>query len=302
MYIRCQRLSLCKADNAILQDLRDKISFWRLKQMLKGKIFVFSATGNSKSIAKILGEKTGLQIIDIDSSLIGRREKYNVEGETLGFVFPVYAWREPIILKKFLACAEFCGKPAYTFAAATCGDSAGNTLLSFSSLLNEKGITLSNGSVFVMPNNYLPLGDVDSSEVTASKLSAAEEKAEKFAEEIISGKCTEFRSGGVYAALLTGIVNPAFLAMSKGAWKKFRVNDKCISCGVCASVCPQKNIHLVSGKPEWGSECISCMGCIHFCPTAAINYSGKTEKLGRYHHPEITPANLRSAKEENGDA
>ncbi len=35
------------------------------------------------------------------------------------------------------------------------------------------------------------------------------------------------------------------------ATKNFRVNDNCIGCGLCETVCPRNLIRLQDGKPVW---------------------------------------------------
>ena len=48
-------------------------------------------------------------------------------------------------------------------------------------------------------------------------------------------------------------------------------NDKCITCGSCASVCPKgvfvMKAKAVVTKPE---ECIECNACVNACPAEAI--------------------------------
>lgn len=91
-------------------------------------IFYFSGTGNSKWIAKEIAEKTG----DIAESIVDMnrngRVPYKAEtGETLGFVFPVYAWGPPLIFMEFASKVIF-DESNYLFGACTCGGSAGNAM------------------------------------------------------------------------------------------------------------------------------------------------------------------------------
>jgi len=47
--------------------------------------------------------------------------------------------------------------------------------------------------------------------------------------------------------------------------------DNCIGCGKCASVCPEKAIKIVKGKPKIDrKKCISCFCCGEFCPQGAM--------------------------------
>lgn len=52
--------------------------------------------------------------------------------------------------------------------------------------------------------------------------------------------------------------------------------DKCVSCGLCTSVCKVRALHL--DKKQWtlefdSSRCISCNRCIPICPARAISTS-----------------------------
>ncbi|MDR1137706.1 MAG: 4Fe-4S binding protein [Synergistaceae bacterium] len=52
-------------------------------------------------------------------------------------------------------------------------------------------------------------------------------------------------------------------------------SEKCTACGVCAEICPEKNISLSSGKAFIGASCQSCQRCVGYCPTKAIAVPGK---------------------------
>lgn len=61
----------------------------------------------------------------------------------------------------------------------------------------------------------------------------------------------------------------------------FTVNDACIGCGHCATICPAYAIEMqeaASGKkkdrrPQWVKhDCFMCFGCLRLCPESAIRY------------------------------
>ena len=81
--------------------------------------------------------------------------------------------------------------------------------------------------------------------------------------------------------LKTYVVQPLFIHYYIGT-KAFRVEDACISCGLCAKDCPVSAIRLVDGRPVWGDACIHCMACLHGCPVNAIRYGTGTKKKGQY--------------------
>ena len=50
----------------------------------------------------------------------------------------------------------------------------------------------------------------------------------------------------------------------------YRINDKCISCGACASACPMRCISQGENKYVIDeSICISCGSCAGVCPVEA---------------------------------
>jgi MinD superfamily P-loop ATPase len=73
---------------------------------------------------------------------------------------------------------------------------------------------------------------------------------------------------------------------------KYDVSDNCSACGLCAKICPVRNIQMEGGKPTFGGHCEQCMACLQWCPQKAINYNGKTESRERYHHPDISMQDL----------
>lgn len=271
-----------------MQFMIQKNSFKREEFILKGKIFVFSSTGNSKYLALKIGEREDFEIISVKGSLLDRAEEYNFEGEKIGFVFPVYAWGCPIIMERFVESLKFTGSPSYVFAIVTCGDSTGNTLTDFARVLEKKGLALDYGEFFVMPNNYLPLSDVDSKETESKKLGDAEVKLSEVMEKISSGEKGVNQTKSVFNGLLSGAVHRGFNKTSSKGYKKLHSNSDCVGCGVCSIVCPLGNITLKDGKPQWGENCMSCMGCINWCPQKAIDYGNKTRDRGRYHNPNIS--------------
>lgn len=51
--------------------------------------------------------------------------------------------------------------------------------------------------------------------------------------------------------------------------------QKCVGCGSCAAVCPEKAISMVSGKPVMDREkCVGCFSCVAACPTEAMHGYG----------------------------
>ena len=245
-------------------------------------IFYFSGTGNSKWIAQEIAEKTG----DIAESIVDMnrngRVPYKAEtGETLGFVFPVYAWGPPLIFMEFASKVIF-DESNYLFGACTCGGSAGNAMEILSKI-----VPLSSGFSFVMPNSYIIGSDVDTANEAARKVKEAREKLPSVIEVIKEKKKVMDIKKGALAGLKSSLICNLFNKYATNT-DDFFVTEKCVSCGNCVSVCPLGSISLVDGKPKWESNCTKCLACINRCPEEAIQSGKATAGRGRYYFEKGT--------------
>ncbi|KNF08973.1 4Fe-4S ferredoxin, iron-sulfur binding domain protein [Gottschalkia purinilytica] len=262
-------------------------------------IFYFTGTGNSLHIAKEIGkynEENISSIASIMNSGKGTYEHILKESESIGFVFPVYAWGPPKIVLDFIDILKLENyNDNYIFAVATCGDNTGNTLKLLEKQLKNRKLNLDSGFSIRMPNNYLLMFDVDDKTSEHNKLKDAEKLLEDINKVIEERKKNVFIdinkfSDGFYSKL----IYPLFNKFALNNTKKFHVNDKCTTCGLCESICVVNSIK-VNGKPTWNDKCVQCMGCINWCPVNAIQYGKSTEKKGRYTNPnvKITEMKLR---------
>ena len=74
--------------------------------------------------------------------------------------------------------------------------------------------------------------------------------------------------------------------------KSFYADEKCTSCGICQRICPADNIVMTGGRPAWNHRCEQCFACLHWCPEESIQFGKKTADRKRYHHPEISLADM----------
>lgn len=258
-------------------------------------IFYFSGTGNSLAVTKTISTKQKEEFISIAALMSkGNNEyKFNLkENETIGFIYPVYAWAPPKMVLNFISKLTFSNyNKNYTFSIATCGENIGNTMKVLSNSLNKKGITLNSGFSITMPNNYIILGNTDSKEIVDKKLRDAEAYLEK-----INGIIRDKKQGvyelekGILPSMLTNVINPMFNKHAMDT-TKFSVSDKCTSCKLCEKICNCNNI-TVADKPKWGNKCSQCLACIHYCPVEAIQYGKNSNKKGRYTNPDVSPAEM----------
>jgi len=249
-------------------------------------IFWFSGTGNSLFAAQKIAEAQGEWLISVAAEFDKNDNLFTYrfeEGELLGFVWPVYAWAPPAIVRRFIKKMAIEGRP-FAFSVSTCGSDEGRATTMVEKALEAKGLKLGCALTLQMPSNYIVGGDVCAKEEEERLLARAEEKLDAF-----NRLLAERRSGvfdllpGKVPALLTGLVNPLFDAFAKSTGR-FRATSGCNACGLCESICPVHSI-TVTDKPAWGKECTQCLACINRCPRHAIEYGKATAKRGRYVHP-----------------
>ncbi len=258
-------------------------------------IFYFTGTGNSLQVAKSIAENVGEELISTADAVNSGDESYEYtlkEDETIGFVYPVYAWAPPKIVFQFIEKLKLNNyHNNFTFSVATCGDNIGKTMEVLDAALKRKSMNLDSGFSIVMPNNYIIIGNVDSKEAEGRKLAAAEETLKKINRIVHERRRGVFEvKKGFMPGVLTSVINPLF---NKNAidTKKFYADDKCTGCGICERVCNCKSIK-VQEKPQWGELCTQCLACIHYCPAKAIQYGKGTEKKGRYTNPNVSIGEL----------
>lgn len=255
-------------------------------------IFYFSATGNSLWAARQFSQHFDMAAVSVDEAMKKGSVSFDVSGSRfVMFVFPVHSWGPASTMLKFIRTMNLSGisgKPVY--AVCTCGDDCGQTDKALQKVLAEKGIRLDGTYSVTMPNSYiiLPYFDIDAPEVQQRKLNEAPARIaeiEKAIEDGDSGKGLYKSGSGAW--FKTNVINFGFRKYIQGE-TAFRVTDKCISCGLCAKICPESNIRMnEKGHPVWDTHCVQCLACIHRCPELAIEYGKISVGKGRYKNPLV---------------
>ena len=252
-------------------------------------VFYFSGTGNSEYVARRIARAIGEVAIPIAGEFhkTDNSFRYTLSPrETLGFVFPVYAWAPPKMMSDFISLLSIESKAPYIFCVNTCGEEEGLSTETVQQLLEQKGLHLSSAMSIKMPSNYIIGHDVYSQPLERDMLMQADRKLDWF-ETILTKRQTGIKRGlpGVLPNLKSRIVNPLFYTYAINT-DKFYADANCDACGLCERVCPVHTIR-VGDKPEWGRECTQCLACINRCPQKAIQYGKITQNRGRYVHPSL---------------
>jgi Uncharacterized Fe-S center protein len=250
---------------------------------LKTEIYYFSGTGNSlaaaKAIAARLGETSLISMVaEPPAREIGGADK------KVGFVFPVYYGTLPRRVKDFVE--KLAIHPAtYTFGVITMASPIGGGGLSvLQKILAKKEVALSYMKAIRMTENYVFMFNPPNVETAKKILAKSDAAIAAAAEEIAAGKRKQRR----FIALRFNKLYKNIESLDK----PFRVDERCDGCGLCAKICPVRNIKICDGKPAWQGHCEHCVACVNWCHKAAIQYGAKTPKRRRYHHPAIAAAEM----------
>lgn len=252
-------------------------------------IYYFTGTGNSGYVALQLGNI----LLETPYFMNGNSPK-EPEGESIGFVFPVYSWGVPPNVESFILNlpVSFWQKIDITqtpvWIVMTCGDEVAMAPEMIEHILKKVGVKAESIWSVIMPNNYvlLPGFDVDNKELEQTKLSEAPARIYEIGAGIKSHRRGIDVVRGSLPRLKTGLIYPLFKRWGIFP-KKWHSTEACVGCGICVKSCPQNNITLTQIKhPIWGGDCCSCLACYHSCPHHAVEYGKETRKKGQYFFPK----------------
>lgn len=247
---------------------------------MKNRIYFFTGTGNSLKAAQSIAKA----LPDCELVAIHKDTYLEVPGglERIGFIFPNYSGGPPQLVADFIRNMKLPDQgDTYLFAVSTYGAYAGNVISLIGTLLKKRNWQLHFGAtIWAYPNAviFYPMIKGVGLFTKISNRSAKQVIRKIVAKQHDSIPALNESAHKRYES---------FMAQIHNSDSFYRVNTDCISCGICTKVCPAKNITIEDGKPIFHHHCKSCMACIQHCSKRAINYQEKTQKRGRYTHPDV---------------
>ena len=247
---------------------------------MRNRIYFFTGTGNSLKVAKNIAEA----LPDCELVAICKNTSLEIpeDCERIGFVFPTYAGGPPKMVAEFIHNMELPSQgKTYLFAIATYGGNAGSVIAQTDKLIKQKEWSLNYAAtIWSYPNLVIAYPMIKGVRFFTKMSNRTSRKVSK---EIVSKQHESISEIKEYSRKMYD----SYMIEIHGTDKDFTVNDNCISCEVCKNVCLANNITINGGIPTFQHQCESCMACIQHCPKRAINYKNKTQKRGRYTHPDI---------------
>ena len=244
-------------------------------------ILYFSATGNCKYVATRLAQDGGQETRSIVDCV--RDGRYEFEGESVGIVSPTYFWGLPVIVRKFLEQASF--RTEYLYFVATYGTSPGAA-----GAMAERAICGRKIDAFYsvrMPDTWTPVFDLSAPEKVARFTKTTEKDVASMLCCVRERHTNRHMTPRVPFPLAKLFVQPVYERRARRT-VHFRVESRCVGCGLCAKQCPARAIEMQNGRPVWVREkCELCLGCLHRCPKFAVQYGNNTEKHGQYTNPNV---------------
>ncbi|MBN2545662.1 MAG: EFR1 family ferrodoxin [Spirochaetes bacterium] len=271
--------------------------------MNKTEIYYFTGTGNSLAVAMDIGAKINARLIPAISLL--DQDKINTKADVIGFVFPIYDFKPPKIINKFVEKMGNIGSK-YIFAVCTYGIMPLNAMKNFSKIITSSGGTLSGGFAVKMPHNGLG-SDNMSFKGNEKVFKKSKLKIDKICRYLKAGKNGKLEKNNIFTVVLNVILLlkliPAIISIFRkviksGGWGSlaFYADEKCTGCGICQKLCPVYNIEMVNSRPVWSDKCEGCFACLHWCPEKAVQIGNITTGMKRYHHPEIKLSEIMKQK------
>ncbi len=257
-------------------------------------LFYFTGTGNSLACARALAAQLGETRL-VPLAALRNLPRVPVETPQMGIVCPVYFYTLPLLVREFIPKLDL-SHVGYSFLVVTMGGFPGLALVHGQELFQQAGGRLHAGFAIRMYPNYIAAYDPRK----WGSVRGMERRLKRAVPAIVQAVRAE-KPKPVHASVLGramfALLGRTFLQNGRIRDRMFYADDRCTSCGTCAAICPVEDIELMDGKPRWQGHCEQCLACLHFCPTEAIQIRGQpTERRGRYHHPQVTVADIAAQR------
>jgi ferredoxin/flavodoxin len=262
--------------------------------MYTAVVFYFSGTGNTWWVAdrikrQLDAKNINASAVSIDKLTPKKADWWIKTADLILFGWPVYGSDLPAPVKRFINALPESEKGKHVHVFCTQMGFSGDGAWVAHKRLKSKGLIVDTAEHFTMPSNMSMirgfLGTPDEKSIKRI-LANTESQVERYTERLLTGQArVKGRFGYPLGILQRG---PYGLYEKKSRNCMGVDKDRCTHCGLCASLCPMKNITL-SEVPEFAGNCTQCLRCYSFCPVSAITYNGRVRDIQKYGKPYSIP-------------
>lgn len=195
--------------------------------------------------------------------------------DTIVLGYPTQFSNAPYMVREFISKNSALWQGKNILCVATMGAFSGDGAGCTARLLKKYGANILGGLHIKMPDSVCDSKLLKkSSDENRRIIAAANRKIEETALHIRNGKYP--KNGITVFSYIIGLFGQRLWFSGKTAdySTEIKVSTSCNGCGLCASICPMKNISVKGGKAVPHSKCTMCYRCISSSPQKAITLLG----------------------------
>jgi len=249
----------------------------------------FSGTGNSKYIAELFCRNMDADCHSIEEAT--DFEELIKSNETVGFCYPIYGSRVPLIMREFIAkhMAALKGKKLIIFVTQLIFSGDGARVLC--DLFPEKHVDVIYAEHFFMPNNVCNFALLRQTRDKGvyKRMKMAESKMERVCKNIKSGivkkrgfSAVSRLSGKIQGKPWQGDSRNSHAAEGTMEYRAKHGVKTDADCTACVECCPMHNLENRQGKISHKNNCTMCYRCVNLCPQKAITVFFHTKPEWQY--------------------
>jgi Pyruvate/2-oxoacid:ferredoxin oxidoreductase delta subunit len=250
------------------------------------ELHYMSGTGNTYRVARWMGDAAQARGLDVSLVAIGKPEAPRpaaTDRGLLGVLFPTHGFTAPWgVLKHVARMPRLPGRRAFV-AGSRAGwgwvwlrlpgfEGTGTWLVAL--ILALKGAKVVGITGVDMPSNWTAVHPGLRPANVEDIVQRASGRVRAFADTLLDGG-TLYRGWlSLVFGLLLAPVSLGYLLLGRPLLGKlFIADERCTSCGICATSCPFGAIRMLGrpkARPFWTWHCESCMRCMNVCPEDAV--------------------------------